>query len=105
MHNPNHEIPSVLEDIPEEEQLALLEKLALWIKHRNLTAPAIIFLETGKPLNFLGSQLLIAFSPFVQAFFKGDQYQKIALILEKDENIERLLQLIEKPNDGTSLEN
>ncbi len=102
MYNPNQEIPSILEDIPEEEQHALLEKLALWIKRRNLTAPAIIFLETGKPLNFLGSQLLIAFSPFVQAFFKGDQYQKIALILEKDENLERLLQLIEKPMEDTS---
>lgn len=95
MHDPNQDIPTVLEDIPEEEQLALLEKLALWIKRRNLTTPAIIFLETGKPLNFLGSQLLIAFSPFVQAFFKGDQYQKIALILEKDENVEILIQLIE----------
>ncbi len=105
MYNPNQEIPSVLEDIPEEEQLALLEKLALWIKRRNLTAPAIIFLETGKPLNFLGSQLMIAFSPFIQALFKGDQYQKIALILEKDENVELLIQLIEKPNDGASLEN
>ena len=96
MYNQNPEIPVVLEDIPESEQQALLEKLAQWIVRRSLTAPAIMFLETGKPLNFLGSQLLIAFSPFVQAFFKGDQYHKIALILEKDENVELLIQLIEK---------
>lgn len=96
MFNANPEIPVVLEDIPEEEQHALLEKLAQWIVRRNLTTPAVLFLETGKPLNFLGSQLLIAFSPFVQAFFKGEQYHKIALILEKDENVELLLQLIEQ---------
>ncbi len=96
MLNPNPEIPVVLDDIPEDEQHALLEKLAQWIVRRNLTTPAILFLETGKPLNFLGSQLLIAFSPFVQAFFKGDRYHKIALILEKDENVELLLQLIEQ---------
>ncbi len=96
MLNPNPEIPVVLDDIPEDEQHALLEKLAQWIVRRNLTTPAILFLETGKPLNFLGSQLLIAFSPFVQAFFKGEQYHKIALILEKDENVELLLQLIEQ---------
>lgn len=96
MFNPNPEIPVVLDDIPEDEQHALLEKLAQWIVRRNLTTPAILFLETGKPLNFLGSQLLIAFSPFVQAFFKGEQYHKIALILEKDENVELLLQLIEQ---------
>ncbi len=96
MLNPNPEIPIVLDDIPEDEQHVLLERLAQWIVRRNLTTPAILFLETGKPLNFLGSQLLIAFSPFVQAFFKGDRYHKIALILEKDENVELLLQLIEQ---------
>ena len=96
MFNPNPEIPVVLDDIPEDEQHALLEKLAQWIVRRNLTTPAILFLETGKPLNFLGSQLLIAFSPFVQAFFKGEKYHKLALILEKDENVELLLQLIEQ---------
>ncbi len=99
MFNPKSEIPVVLDDIPEGEQQALLEKLAQWIVRRNLTTPAILFLETGKPLNFLGSQLLIAFSPFVQAFFKGEQYHKIALILEKDENVELLLQYIEQSEE------
>ena len=96
MYNQNSDIPTVIDDIPEDEQRALLEKLAQWVVDRNLTTPAILFLETGKPLNFLGSQLLIAFSPFIQAFFKGEQYQKVALILEKDENVELLIELIEQ---------
>ncbi len=96
MDDLNQEIPVILDEIPEHEQHALLEKLANWIVRRNLVAPAILFLETGKPLNFLGSQMLIAFSPFVQAFFKGEQYHKIALILEKDENVELLIQMIEQ---------
>ena len=95
MLSPNNEIPIVLEDIPESEQHALLEKVATWIVRRGLTTPAILFLETGKPLNFLGSQLLIGFSPFIQAIFKGDEYQKFALILEKDANVELLIELIE----------
>ena len=95
MLNSNREIPRVLEDIPESEQRALLEKVATWIVRRGLTTPAILFLETGKPLNFLGSQLLIGFSPFIQAIFKGDEYQKFALILEKDANVELLIELIE----------
>ena len=95
MLNPNPEIPRVLEDIPESEQRALLEKVATWVVRRGLTTPAILFLETGKPLNFLGSQLLIGFSPFIQAIFKGDEYQKFALILEKDANVELLIELIE----------
>ena len=95
MLNPNQEIPVLLEDIPEPEQRALLEKVATWIVRRGLTAPAILFLETGKPLNFLGSQLLIGLSPFIQAIFKGIEYQKFALIIEKDENVELLIELIE----------
>ena len=95
MLDPNQEIPLVLEDIPEPEQRALLEKVATWIVRRGLTAPAILFLETGKPLNFLGSQLLIGLSPFIQAIFKGIEYQKFALIIEKDENVELLIELIE----------
>lgn len=95
MLDPNREIPAVLEDIPESEQHALLEKAAAWIVKRRLTAPAIIFLETCKPLNFLGSQALIALSPFVQAAFKGDEYHKFALILERDANVEILIELIE----------
>ena len=95
MLNPNNEIPVVLEDIPESEQHALLEKAAIWIVRRGLTTPAILFLETGKPLNFLGSQLLIGFSPFIQVIFKGIEYQKFALILEKDANVELLIELIE----------
>ena len=96
MLSPNNEIPVVLEDIPESEQRALLEKVATWIVRRGLTTPAILFLETGKPLNFLGSQLLIGLSPFIQAIFKGDEYQKFALILEKDANVELLIELIER---------
>ncbi|RKU31083.1 hypothetical protein C6497_02795 [Candidatus Poribacteria bacterium] len=99
MYNQNSDIPTVIDDIPEDEQRALLEKLAEWVVSKNLTTPAILFLETGKPLNFLGSQLLIAFSPFIQAFFKGEQYQKVALILEKDENVELLIELIEQSTD------
>ena len=99
MYNQNSDIPTVIDDIPEDEQRALLEKLAQWVVSRNLTTPAILFLETGKPLNFLGSQLLIAFGPFIQAFFKGEQYQKVALILEKDENVELLIELIEQSTD------
>ena len=42
-----------------------------------------------------GQSVLIAFSPFVQAVFKGDEYHKFALVLEKDTNVELLIELIE----------
>ena len=78
-----------------DEQQALLTKVAKQIVRRRLTTPAIIALEICKPLNFLGSQVLIAFNPFVQSIFNSVDYQKFALIIEKDTNVESLIQLIE----------
>ena len=88
--------PLTLDEIPEDEQEALLTKVAAEIVRRRLTVPAILFLETCKPLNFIGSQMLIALNPFVTSIFNTAEYQKFALIIEKDANVEWLTQLIEK---------
>ena len=88
--------PLTLDEIPEDEQEALLTKVATEIVRRRLTVPAILFLETCKPINFIGSQMLIALNPFVASIFNTAEYQKFALIIEKDANVELLTQLIEK---------
>ena len=95
MEAENIDHPLILDEIPQSDQRALLEKVATQVVKRRLTAPAILFLELCKPLNFLGSQLLIALNPFVQTIFKTTEYRKFALIIEKDANVERLIQLIE----------
>ena len=100
MLNGNTNVPVILDDIPDEEQQALLEKVARQIVKRRLTVPAILFLETCKPLNFLGSQILIALNPFVQSIFNTAEYQKFALIIEKDANVELLIRLIEDLDRG-----
>ncbi|MBC8228831.1 hypothetical protein H8E77_04700 [bacterium] len=85
----------LLDDIPDEEQRRILEKVAKGLVKRGLTAPAIFFLEVCKPLNFLGSQFLIAIAPFVQSLLPLRDYRKFALIIEKDSNVEELITLIE----------
>ena len=95
MFNWNPDTPLTLDEIPQEEQQVLLEKVARQIVKRRLTVPAILFLEICKPLNFLGSQILITFNPFVQSIFNTPEYQKFALIIEKDANVELLMRLIE----------
>ncbi|MBT3270166.1 hypothetical protein HN371_23675 [Candidatus Poribacteria bacterium] len=89
-------VPVVAEDVPEEEAEALLEKLADGIVRRQLAIPAVLLLETCKPLNFVGSQAMIALHPFVAAFVKGDDYRKVALLMEEDANVEELLQRVER---------
>lgn len=88
-------LPLTLDEIPLDEQQTLLEKVAKQIVKRRLTVPAILFLEVCKPLNFLGSQALIAFNPFVGSIFNTAEYQKFALVIEKDANVELLIRLIE----------
>ena len=89
-------LPLILDEISEVEKVDLIEKVARFVVNRQLTAPAILMLEVCKPINFVGSQFMLALSPFVQAIFNTIEYQKFALIIEKDENLELLIQCIEK---------
>jgi hypothetical protein len=89
-------VPIAAEDIPADEAAAMLDKIADGIVRRRLAVPAVLFLETCKPLNFVGSQAMMALHPFVAAFVKGDDYRKVALLMERDANVEELLQRIER---------
>ena len=89
-------LPISADDIDDDEADALLDKIADGIVRRRLAVPAVLFLETCKPLNFVGSQARMAFHPFVTAFVKGDEFRKVALLMEKDANVEELLQRIER---------
>ena len=84
------------DDISPERKAELIGKFAQEIVDRRLSVPAIFFLETIKPLSFLGSQAMIFFEPIVQSIFAFKTYKEIYLLLEKRENIEYLLQEIEK---------
>ena len=79
---------------PEDE--ALLERLATRVVAMRMTVPAILFLESSKPLSFLGSQALYFFEPMVRAFFSVPEYERFAQLLERRETMEALLVKIEE---------
>lgn len=83
------------EDISQEERIRLLDKLAKEIVRWQLAIPAIIFLESSKYLNRIGSQFLIFLSPVVTAVFTTWELEKYALIFEERSNIDYLLDTIE----------
>lgn len=92
-------IPEVDASVEEEdftaEDQALIDKVAEKLVRKHLTVPAIFFLESSKPLAFLGGQLLIFLEPFVQTLFNFEQYQRFALLMEDRDNWERLVRKIE----------
>lgn len=98
MQLPDPEKPN----IPEEEN-AVLEKLAHKVVDRGMTVPAILFLESVKPLNYISSQAMVFFEPIVQSVFNFKDYDTMRIALEKRETLEILLVKIEK-YDAISLE-
>lgn len=79
--------------------LALLERLAARVVDLRLEVPAILALETSKPLSLLASQAMIFFEPIAQALFPGPEYRRLALLVEKREAMETLTTLIETRAD------
>jgi hypothetical protein len=82
---------------PEDERL--LDRLAEFAVARRMTVPAILFLESVKPLSFLGSQALYFFEPMVRALFTVPEYERFAALMERRENIEVLLVKIEEKDE------
>ncbi|MCD4702059.1 MAG: hypothetical protein K8S24_09415 [Candidatus Aegiribacteria sp.] len=86
-------------DIDGEEDFSeFMSKIAKEIVQRQLTVPAIIFLESIKPLSFLGNQLLIFANPVVSLVVQSGNYYKFVRMIEDRENIEKLTIAIEEEN-------
>ncbi len=86
--------PPEKEPIPPEED-AVLEKVAKKVVEWQMAVPAIMFLESVKPLNFIGAQAMVFFEPIIQSIFSIKDYNTFRIALERRENIENLLQKIE----------
>ena len=74
----------------------LISKLADIVVRRNMSVPAIMLLESVRPLNFVGSQAMVFFKPIISRFFTSAEYDKLATILEKREVIDLLIIEIEQ---------
>ncbi len=89
----------------EGEQLAdneidLIRKLADFVVRRNMSVPAVMFLESVRPLNFVGSQAMVFFKPILSRFFSRDEYDKMATVLEKRVVVDMLIKEIEQKADA-----
>lgn len=78
-----------------EEELVVIEKVARKVVDKGMTVPAILFLESVKPLNFISAQAMIFFEPIVQTIFNIRDYNTFRTALEKRPSIELLIQKIE----------
>jgi len=80
---------------PTEEQQQIADRICREIIRRDMVTLAILTLETCRPLNYIGSQAIHFFSPFI-SFLVDPKAQKIfADFLEKRGSIEWLCQRLE----------
>ena len=82
-------------DYLSEEQIRLFERLADRIVKLRFTVPAAVFLESVRPLNFVGSQAMLFFAPLVHALFAAREYDLLQQALERRETIGYLADLLE----------
>jgi hypothetical protein len=78
------------------EQRAIVDGLADWVVRRGMTVPAILFLETVKPLSYVGSQVVVFFSPVLEVLFSSVSITAFQGMMEDRNNVELLLREIER---------
>ncbi|MBC8527681.1 MAG: hypothetical protein ISS28_00765 [Candidatus Cloacimonetes bacterium] len=83
-------------EISKEEAQELMDKAARFIAERRMGSPALMFIESVRPLHFIASQFLYMIAPFAELIFNPQEYQKFACAIEKDENIKFLLEKLDE---------
>jgi len=79
----------------------LLQRLATRVVELHLEVPAILALETGRPLSLVAGQTMLFFEPLVQSLFNFSDYRRYAALIERRENLEELIRQIESRAEAT----
>ncbi|RLE50927.1 MAG: hypothetical protein DRJ26_04315 [Candidatus Methanomethylicota archaeon] len=88
--------PSSLELTPERKK-ELIDKIANEIVKRGLETPAIMFLETIKPLTWVGAELSIVYVlPFVKAYIQHPVVDDLVALFHDRDAVELLIKRIEE---------
>ncbi len=74
----------------------LLERMADFLIRRRVAEPAIVLLETCRPLNFVSAQVLVFLRPFVHLVYKKrEEYDRFTELLEKRAALSAFIEIIE----------
>ncbi len=80
-----------------DEDKARLRRVARFLAQKRLALPALMFLESVRPLNFLASQAVYFSLPFFSLFVRdADMGERFGALLERRESIDYLIHLLEE---------
>jgi hypothetical protein len=81
---------------PTEGQKAVIDRLCRQVVARGMVTPALVFLESVRPLNYVSSQTLTFFSPVLSAVADAAACQELAAFLERRGSIDYLCRRVEE---------
>lgn len=87
------------EPLSEEETQQVIDEIASAIVKRRLETPAVLFLEMHKPISYIAGQGLIVAMPVLGPMLGPERMAKFSRLLQKRENVERLIQRIEEMSE------
>ncbi len=79
-----------------DEERVLLEGIAVRIAHARMAVPAMMFLETVAPMNFISSAMLTLASPVWRIAIPSSRIDEVAALLEKRDAIPSFLTIIDE---------
>jgi hypothetical protein len=85
----------ITEGLSEERKNQLIETMTRRVVEHGLIAPAIIFLESVKPLAKVGSYTLILFSAPILGLFGINGYELVGFFSDR-QNLEQLTKRLEE---------
>jgi hypothetical protein len=85
---------------PTEAQRAIIDRICRQVHARGLETPALIFLESVRPLNYVSSQTLHFFAPVLSAVADAKACQEFADFLEHRGSVDYLCRHIEELSKG-----
>lgn len=77
------------------EDRELLARIAEKVVVRRMALPAVLCLESLRPLNFIGSQALVFLRPFLTPWCRQGDYDRVVAILDRREGLRCLVRAIE----------
>jgi len=82
-------------EVSQERSVELIEKASQYIVKHRMAAPAIMTIESLRPLARIGSQVIYFFSPFIETLFNTKEHQEFAVLLEKEDSVKLLIDRID----------
>ncbi len=83
-----------------QEQQDAVEQIAGFVAKWGMTVPAILTLESMRPLSYVGSQFMHMLTPSLMAILTVPQWEALAHLLEDRRGLDHVIAAIEQADEA-----